>query len=198
MVSIFQPSIQKLEKEMNVKGLLQAIMKNQNNQGEAVKALLRIGEPAINELIVMFGDKQLGPQADSAFLAIVGVCLPNDMAFVSSKLIESLNNPNEIVRGYSAKALGYFSWNTDAINSVRGLMGCLKDPSPIVRYHALRSLNSYFYPRVEDERLNRKDPILFSMLTDLLSTETKTEIREAVKTLLKSLGYPDVNEVFPN
>jgi HEAT repeat protein len=134
-MGLFKPNVEKMERNKDVKGLIQAISKGAAVKGgvrfEAIWALQRIGEPAVEPLIQALKDKDKVIRFGAAdALGRIGD------ARAVEPLIQALKDEDYTVRAWAALNLGRIG---DA-KAVEPLTEALKDENDNVRHYAAEAL----------------------------------------------------------
>ena len=170
----FITPIEQCFSQQNVKALIDKF--NDNDpwvNGEAINELVKIGEPAVDELILSLQDKNDNVRWCSA-IALEKIS-PTDKQAIPF-LIKALQDKNSDVRWCSALALGKFQ--TDAVSAISELQKLLCDEDYDVRWAAYISLS----------KINKKYLNVTPNLSEKISV-----IEKLTPELMEELNVPGVS-----
>ena len=170
----FITPIEQCFSQQNVKALIDKFIDNDTwVNGEAINELVKIGEPAVDKLILSLQDKNDNVRWCSA-IALEKISPAGKQAIPF--LIKALQDKNSDVRWCSALALGNFQ--TDAVSAISELQKLLSDEDYNVRWAAYISLS-----KIDKKYLN---------VTPTLSQEISA-IENLTPELMEELNVPGVS-----
>jgi CubicO group peptidase (beta-lactamase class C family) len=166
--------------------------------GGAVKALTKIGKPAIEFLIPALQDKDENKKYGAA---IVLSKLGKEASPALPYLIEALKDENENVRYCSAIALA--NLETDAVHAIKNLTGLLFDNDEDVRWAAYFALNkiekrALHYQVDLSTKISAVDSLTPLLMKELIVPGASVSIISDYKIIsTKQFGLANVNEKIP-